>query len=88
MYQRIIIFDMRTTVTLDKDVYEAAMHLSRTTGRRLGRILSELARKGLQPGHSVRRDNRSRFPVFQVPPDAPLIPASQIQEYIDEEGLF
>lgn len=78
---------MRTTVTLDQDVYEAAMHLSRSTGRRLGKIISELARRGLKQRAGIRRD-KSRLPVFEVPPDAPVIPASRIQEVIDEEGLF
>jgi hypothetical protein len=78
---------MRTTVTLDQDVYEAAMHLSRSTGRRLGKIISELARRGLKQRAVIRRD-KSRLPVFEVPSDAPVIPASRIQEFIDEEGLF
>jgi hypothetical protein len=78
---------MRTTVTLDQDVYEAAMHLSRSTGRRLGKIISELARRGLKQRAAIRSD-KSRLPVFEVPPDAPVIPASRIQEFIDEEGLF
>jgi hypothetical protein len=78
---------MRTTVTLDQDVYEAAMHLSRSTGRRLGKIISELARRGLKQRAAIRRD-KSGLPVFEVPPDAPVIPASRIQEIIDEEGLF
>jgi len=79
---------MRTTVTLDKDVYEAAIHLSRSTGRRLGKILSELARRGLKSRSEFARRGKSRLPVFDVPPDAPVIPASRIQETIDEEGYF
>ncbi len=87
-YQRINIHAMRTTVTLDKDVYEAAVHLSRSTGRRLGKILSELARRGLKSRGRMGRSGKSRLPVFEVPPDAPIIPASRIQEIIDEEGFF
>ena len=79
---------MRTTVTLDQDVYEAAMHLSRTTGRRLGKVISELARKGLRNPAAVKKPGKSRFPVFDVPSNAPIIPASRIQEAIDEEGIF
>jgi hypothetical protein len=79
---------MRTTITLDQDVYEAAMHLSRATGRRLGKILSDLARRGLQPSQKAQRQGKSRFPVFEVPKDAPLIPASRVQESIDDEGYF
>jgi hypothetical protein len=79
---------MRTTLTLDSDIYEVAMHLSRATGRRLGKIISELARKGLQPPQAIKRRRGSRFAVFEVPSNAPLIPASRIQETIDEEGFF
>jgi hypothetical protein len=40
---------MRTTVTLDDDVYEAALAHARATGKRLGRVLSEMARRALEP---------------------------------------
>jgi hypothetical protein len=79
---------MRTTVTLDVDVYEAAQHLSRTTGKRLGKVLSELARRGLAQPAAPPRKGRRRFPVFEVPVNAPVIAATRVQETIDEEGLF
>ena len=79
---------MRTTVTLDPDVYEAAMHLSRVSGRRLGKVLSELARRGLVREAPRTAQKKRRFPVFEVPPDAPVIPASRVQEILDEEGCF
>ncbi len=79
---------MRTTVTLDRDVYEAAMHLSRVSGRRLGKVLSELARRGLGRGAPAVAGRKRRFPVFKVPSDAPVIAASRVQEVLDEEGTF
>jgi len=80
---------MRTTLTIDDDVYQAASHLSRSSGERLGKVLSELARRGLRPAAApVSRKSGKRFPVFDVPPDAPIIPASRVQKAIDEEGLF
>jgi hypothetical protein len=79
---------MRTTVTLDKDVYQAAMHLSRTTGKRLGKVISELARRGLSQSAAAPGTQPGRFPVFEVPPDAPIIAATRVQELIDEEGIF
>jgi len=79
---------MRTTLTLDRDVYEAALHLSRASGRRLGKVLSELARRGLTPPAPPPRRSRRRFPAFDVPASAPIIPASRVQEYLDEEGPF
>jgi hypothetical protein len=72
---------------LDDDVYEAAMHLSRSSGDRFGKVLSTLARRGLKPADPPRRSRR-RFPVFDVPANAPVIPASRIQRVIDEEGSF
>ena len=48
---------MRTTVTLDDDVYEAAQAHAQATGKRLGRVLSEMARQALQP--SGPRSKRS-----------------------------
>lgn len=79
---------MRTTVTLDDDVYQAALHLSRASGHRLGKVLSELARRGISGGRSPAANRKRRFPVFDVPADAPIIPASRVQAVIDEEGLF
>jgi len=79
---------MRTTVSLDQDVYEAALHLARVSGRRLGKVLSELARRGLARQAPPARGRRGRFPTFQVPANAPLIPASRVQGFVDEEGLF
>jgi hypothetical protein len=78
---------MRTTVTLDDDVYEAALHLSRASGERLGSVLSTLARRGLSGSAPSPKRSKRRFPTFDVPPGAPIIPASRIQRYIDEEDI-
>jgi hypothetical protein len=78
---------MRTTITLDDDVYEAARAHAQATGKRLGRVLSEMARQALEP--SARPSKRSarkasRFPAFKVAKGARLIPASRIQKAIDD----
>jgi hypothetical protein len=78
---------VRTTVTLDDDVYQAALHLARASGERVGKVLSRLARRGLAPLPAGRR-RRGRFPTFDVPPGAPIIPASRIERALDEEDLF
>jgi hypothetical protein len=79
---------MRTTVSLDGDIYDAAMHISQSSGQRLGKVLSDLARRGLNQSSVPVKKGRARFPVFSVPADAPIIPASRIQRVIDEEDLF
>ena len=81
---------MRTTVTLDDDVYEAARARARASGKRLGRVLSEMARQALQPSGPRSKPpakKAARFPVFEVPQGAGVIPASRIQKALDEDGL-
>src|SRR5713226_7722107 len=87
-YHRITLMIMRTTVTLDDDIYEAATHISRGSGERLGKVLSMLARRGLKPAETAARRSKRRFPEFDVPANAPVIAASRIQRVIDEEDLF
>ena len=79
---------MRATIALDEDIYEAAQHLWRVSGERLGKVISSLARRGLERRNpSVRKGPRC-FPTFEVPAGAPIIPASRIERVLDEEGLF
>jgi len=79
---------MRTTVTLDDDIYEAAQHMARASGERLGKVLSMMARRGLSQPKGTLRKRKSRFPTFEVPPGAPIILASRVQRFLDEEGHF
>ena len=82
MYHRVV----RTTVTLDDDVYHAALAHARATGKRLGRVLSEMARVALEPAPPSRRA-RGRFATFEVPKGARVITASRVQEALDEDGV-
>jgi hypothetical protein len=80
---------MRTTVTLDDDVYEAAVAHSRATGKRLGKVLSEMARHALRaPGPPRRRSGKKpRFASFVVPRGTKPILASRVQQALDEDGI-
>jgi len=79
---------MRTTVTLDDDVYEAALHVSRTSGERLGKVLSVMARRGFSHREKLAPKRGRRFATFEVPPGTPVIRVSRIQRFLDEQGLF
>ena len=46
---------MRTTLDLDEDVLQAAKELAAARGTTAGKIISELARKGLAPAAAARR---------------------------------
>ena len=64
---------MRTTLAIDDDVLKAARYLARIEGKAMGKVISDLARRGLSP----RREQATEggFPVFSVSPNAaPLTP--------------
>jgi len=48
---------MRTTLDLDADVLQAAKELAAARGTTAGKVLSELARKGLEPPKGGRVRN-------------------------------
>jgi len=78
---------MRTTLTLDNDVHRAARQLARASGRRLGQVVSELARRGLEPPQlKIRRHRGSGLPTFVVPAGTPTLTAERVQRFLDDEG--
>jgi hypothetical protein len=75
---------MRTTVTLDDDVFEAVQSLAQASGKKLGEVLSQVARRGLRA--SARTAKRNGLPVFRVAEDAPLIPSSRARDLLAEDA--
>jgi hypothetical protein len=73
---------MRTTVTIDDDVLEAARSLSRAEGKSLGEVISELARRGLAP--RPQRAAEDGFPVFSVPSGAKPITLEIVHKALEE----
>ena len=73
---------MRTTVVLDDDVLLAARSLARARSISLGAALSELARRGLKPQSAPT--TAPTFPVFDVPPDAPVLTMDDVRSLEDE----
>ncbi len=76
---------MRTTLTLEDDVFQAAREIARSTGKQLGKVVSELARRGLKA--EAGTTERGGVPAFSVPADAKIIPAERARRLLDEEGL-
>lgn len=75
---------MRTTVTLDDDVFEAARAQAQASGKKLGEVLSQLARRGIRA--SSQGATRGGLPVFKVQPDADIIPSSRARELLAEDA--
>lgn len=74
---------MRTTLSLDDDVLEAARALARADDRSLGEVISELARRGLRPTAQVA--DRDGFPVFRVSRDAPSVTDEHVRRAMEDE---
>jgi hypothetical protein len=75
---------MRTTITLDPDVFEAAQAMAQASGKRLGEVVSQLARRGLRtPPDSA---NHAGLPVFKVSATAPVIPGNRARDLLAEDA--
>ena len=75
---------MRTTVTLDDDVFEAARAQAEASGKKLGEVLSQLARRGLRA--STQTASKSGLPVFKVEPNADIIPSNRAKKLLAEDA--
>jgi hypothetical protein len=73
---------MRTTLTIDDDVYRAATSLAASAGTTIGKVLSGLARRALAPAARIREEDG--FPVFDVPANAPLITMEMVREATED----
>lgn len=73
---------MRTTLTLDPDIYRAARSIARERGESMGVVLSALAREALRSREpTVRADG---FPVFNVPPDTPPLTSEMVRDALED----
>lgn len=74
---------MRTTLTIDNDALEAARKLAAARNEPLGRVVSELMRRGLG-ARSAYTSSVEGFPVFGVAEDSPPIDLDDIKRDEDE----
>ncbi len=70
---------------MDDDVLEAAKAQAQASGKKLGQVLSQLARRGLRA--SPQSASKSGLPVFDIPPTSEIIPASRAREMLAEEAV-
>ena len=75
---------MRTTVTIDDDLLEAARNLAQERSVSLGRVLTDLARKGLASASEFDRRPETGFPMFRVPPGARPVSLDDMNRVEDE----
>lgn len=73
---------MRTTLDVDDDVLHAAKEMAALQGTTAGRVLSDLARKALEPRRAGRV--RNGVPVLPRRPGTPLLTVERVDELLDE----
>ncbi len=74
---------MRTTLTLDDALLEAAASLAKARGTHLGEVISEWARRGLA-AESAAATRPDGFPVFAA--RGKPITSQQVKALLDDEG--
>jgi hypothetical protein len=74
---------MRTTLTLDNDVFQIVKEYAESRSVALGKAVSELVRRG----HAAPRPTRTvnGVQVFDLPADSPVATMRKIQELEDAE---
>ena len=72
-------------MTLDDEAYEAAVTLAKTSGKRLGQVISDLIRRAVQKPQALASGGGKRFPTFDVPSGAPMISLKAIRRAWEEE---
>jgi hypothetical protein len=75
--------DVRTTLDIDDDVLQAAKELAAARKKTTGQVLSELARKALEPKTTYTM--RNGVPVIPHRPGAPLMTLADVERMLDEE---
>lgn len=73
---------MRTTLDLDDDVLQAAKELAASRRLTAGQVVSQLARKGLEPTGAARV--RNGVPVLPRRPGAPRMTMKRVNELRDD----
>ncbi len=74
---------MRTTLDIDPEVMAAARQIAATRSKSIGKVISELARRGLEVCSSTA--TRQGFPIFEVPPGARPLTMEDVRRGEDEE---
>ncbi|MBI1875030.1 MAG: CopG family transcriptional regulator [Acidobacteria bacterium] len=73
---------MRTTLDIDDDVLQAAKEIAASRRLTAGQVLSQLARKALEPVQTMRL--RNGVPVLPRRPGAPRMTMKMVNELRDD----
>lgn len=81
--------NMRTTLTLDDDVYRTVEAMARGSGKRLGEVVSELLRQRLHAPPPVQQpEEDDDFDFITFPATGNVIRSEDVQRALEEEGAI
>lgn len=75
---------MRTTLTIEDDVLEAARTIAADEGTSVGEAVSRLARRGLVDGGRVREQGAEEPPAFTVPAGARAVTPEAVARALED----
>jgi hypothetical protein len=75
---------MRTTVDLDSDLLAEAREIARLRGESLGRVLSDLLRRGLQP-EGARIEEQGGVPVLMHGANPLPVTSEMVRQLLDAD---
>ena len=76
---------MRTTLDIDDDILAAVRHLAKACGQSPGRVLSDLARRALDPAPR-RTPTPGTIPVLPRKPNARPVTLQTVKDLLEAEG--
>jgi len=74
---------MRTTLSLDDDVFQLIRRYANSRSLGLGKAVSELVRRGLTAARPTRTENGLQ--VFDLPPDSPPVTRKKLEQLEAED---
>ncbi len=79
---------MRTTLTLDDSIYETVNAMAKSSGKRLGEVVSELLRQRIEtPPTMLHAAGDDGFDFITFPPTGSMIRSEDVRRAIAEEGV-
>jgi hypothetical protein len=78
---------VRTTLDIEPDVLQAAKEIAAREGQTAGRVLSDLARRGLKAQAAPAREGVTRGGVPLIPVRGEVVTLERVRQLMDAEGI-
>jgi hypothetical protein len=78
---------VRTTLDIESDVLQAAKEIAAREGQTAGRVLSDLARRGLKSPSTGSGCETTRGGVPLLPPRGEVVTLEKVRQLMDTEGV-